>query len=106
MARVVRSPLARADIVDVLKYTRDRYGKEQAREYRNLIREALNAIAAEPQLGRVRGTRPGILSYHIKQPGRNARHIVFYRVSSAGALEIVRFLHDSMDFDQHLQDPP
>jgi toxin ParE1/3/4 len=105
MARVFRSPLARRDIVDVLRYTRDRWGKEQAREYRNLIREALNAIAAEPQLGKVRGTRPGILSYHIKQPGRNARHIVFYRVGAAGALEIVRFLHDSMDFDQHLQDP-
>ena len=106
MARVFRSPLARRDIVDVLRYTRNRWGKEQAREYRNLIREALNAIAAEPQLGKVRGTRPGILSYHIKQPGRNARHIVFYRLSGAGALEIVRFLHDSMDFDQHLQDPP
>ena len=105
MARVFRSPLARRDIVDVLRYTRDRWGKEQAREYRNLIREALNAIAAEPQRGRVRGTRPGILSYHTKQPGRNA-HILFYRVTTAGTLEIVRFLHDSMDFDQHLQDPP
>lgn len=59
MARVFRSPLARRDIVEVLRYTRDRWGKEQAREYRNLIREALNAIAAEPQLGKVRGTRPG-----------------------------------------------
>ena len=99
MARVFRSPLARRDIVEVLRYTRDRWGKEQAREYRDLIREALNAIAAEPQLGRVRGTRPGILSCHIKQPGRNARHVLFYRVTSAGAVEVVRFLHDSMDFD-------
>ena len=106
MARVFRSPLARRDIVDVLKHTRERWGRDQAREYRNLIREALNTIAAEPQRGRVRGTRPEILSYHIKQPGRNARHIVFYRVSAAGAFEIVRLLHDSMDFDEHLQDPP
>jgi toxin ParE1/3/4 len=106
MVRVFRSPLARRDIVDVLKYTRERWGKDQAWEYRNLIREALNAIAAEPQRGKVRGTRPGILSYHIKQPGRDARHIVFYRVSGAGTLEIVRLLHDSMDFDEHLQDPP
>lgn len=77
MARVIRSPLARRDV-----------------------------IAAEPQRGKVRGTRPGILSYHIKQPGREARHILFYRASAASALEIVRFLHDSMDFDQHLQDLP
>lgn len=106
MARLFRSPLARRDIVEVLRYTRDRWGKEQAREYRDLIREALSAIAAEPQRGRVRGTRPGILSCHIKQPGRNARHILFYRVTTAGAVEVVRLLHDSMDFDQHLQDPP
>ena len=106
MARVFRSPLARRDIVDVLRYTRDRCGKEQAREYRDLIREALNAIAAEPQRGKVRGARPGILSCHIKQPGRNARHILFYRVNAACALEIVRFLHDTMDVDQHLQEPP
>src|SRR3954462_8524682 len=106
MARVFRSPLARADIVDVLKYTRERGGKEQAREYRNLIREALSAIAAEPQLGKVRGSRPGILSHHIEQPGRNARYILFYGVPRAGALELVGCLHDSRAFDQHLQAPP
>ena len=36
------------------------------------------------------------------RPGRAARHIVFYRVSSAGVVQVVRFLHDSMDFDRHL----
>jgi toxin ParE1/3/4 len=102
MARVLRSPRAKRDIIDVLKYTRDRWGKDQARAYRDLIREALRAISANPRRGKVRGTRPGILSYHIKQPGRDARHIVFYRVNVFGVLELVRFLHDSMDFDQHL----
>ena len=102
MTRVFRSPQARRDITDVLRYTMDRWGKAQARQYRALINDALNAIAANASCGKVRGTRPGILSYHIKQPGRDARHIVFFRINSAGSVEIVRFLHDSMDFDQHL----
>ncbi|CAN5891180.1 type II toxin-antitoxin system RelE/ParE family toxin [soil metagenome] len=102
MARVFRSPRARRDIADVLEYTRDRWGKAQAREYRDLIGDALRAIAADARCGKARGTRPRILSYHIKQPGRDARHIVFYRVTGAGSIEIIRFLHDSMDFDQHL----
>jgi toxin ParE1/3/4 len=102
MARVVRSPRARHDIAEVLRYTRNRWGKGQAREYRDLIAAALKAIAADPSCGKHRGTRPGILGYHIQQPGRAARHIVFYRVSSAGVVQVVRFLHDSMDFDRHL----
>jgi len=102
MARVIHSPRARRDITDVLSYTSDRWGKAQAREYRDLIRDALSAIAADPGCGKIRGTRPGILSYHIKQRGRHARHIVFYRISRTGSVEVVRFLHDSMDFDHHL----
>lgn len=102
MARLVRSPRAKRDIVDVLSYTKERWGKAQALAYRELIREALRAVAADPLCGKLRSTRPGVLSHHIKQPGRDARHIVFYRVSSANVVEVVRVLHDSMDFDQHL----
>jgi len=102
MARLYRSPRAKRDIADVLAYTRDCWGLAQARAYRDLIREALKSIAADPKCGKVRGARPGILSHHIKLPGRNARHVVFYRISRDGAVEIVRFLHDSMDFDRHL----
>jgi toxin ParE1/3/4 len=102
MARLVRSPRAKRDIVEVLTFTKERWGTAQALEYRELIREALRAVAANPLCGKFRGTRPGVLSHHIKQPGRDARHIVFYRVNLANVVEVVRLLHDSMDFDQHL----
>lgn len=102
MARLIRSPRARRDVAEVLRYTRDRWGKAQAREYRDLINAALKAIIVNPGRGKAQSTRPGVLSYHIKQPGRHARHIVFYRVRSSGVLEIIRLLHDSMDFDRHL----
>jgi toxin ParE1/3/4 len=103
MARIIRSPRAKQDIVNVLRYTKEHWGEAQAREYRDLVKEALIAIALDPRCGKARDElRPGIRGHHIKQPGRNARHILFYRVTADDAVQVVRFLHDSMDFDQHL----
>lgn len=105
MARIVRSRLAKRDISDVLRFTMERWGKEQARIYRKLILDALNAIAADPSCGSQRFTvREGAQGYHIKRAGAPARHILFYRVSKNGIVEVIRLLHDSMDFDRHL--PP
>jgi toxin ParE1/3/4 len=104
MARLIRSPRAKRDIVEVLEFTKGRWGLEQARAYGELIREALVAIVNDPRCGKKRdGVRPGILAYHIGQRGRPARHIVFYRIGAAGAVEIVRLLHDAMDLERHLE---
>src|SRR4051812_47210427 len=103
MELVILSPLAKRDIIQALKYTKERWGYHQAREYGNLITEALLAIARDPQRGRPRGgVRPGILAYPISQPSRPARHVLFYRIARSGTVEIVRFLHDAMDVEQHL----
>jgi toxin ParE1/3/4 len=103
MARVIHSPRAKADVTDVLRYTKGRWGKAKAIEYRELIRDALSAIAKYPGCGKSRSeVRPGVFSYHIKQPGRNARHVVFYRLRADGVVEFLRLLHDAMDFDRHL----
>jgi toxin ParE1/3/4 len=104
MARLIRSPRAKRDIVEVLEYTKSRWGLDQARAYGELIREALVAVVNDPSCGRNRDdVRPGILAYHISQRGRPARHIVFYRIGAGGAVEIVRLLHDAMDFERHLE---
>ncbi len=103
MARAFRSPRAKRDIVEVLKYTRARWGETQAREYAALIKQAIAVIASDPRRGRSRTVaRPGILAYHISQSGRPARHVLFYRIGASATVEIVRFLHDAMDFDRHL----
>jgi toxin ParE1/3/4 len=103
MARVIYSPQAKRDIVEVLEYTRERWGKAQARAYGELIKAALEAVAVAPQRGKPRAAlAPGMLAYPIGQPGRPARHVLFYRVGAAGVVEIVRFLHDAMDFERHL----
>ncbi len=103
MARIIRSPRAKRDIVEVLQHTKERWGIGQAPEYADLIQEALGAIAADPQRGKQRDdVRPGLRALHISQRGRPARHVLFYRTNATGTVEIVRFLHDAMDFVQHL----
>src|SRR3954452_12075590 len=37
LMRVIRSPQASRDIIDVLRYTKERWGIHQAREYRGLL---------------------------------------------------------------------
>ena len=104
MARLIRSPRAKRDIVEALKYTHERWGTDQAREYAALIHDALVAIAADPERGKPRDdVRAGIRALHIGQRGRPARHILFYRINAAGIVEIVRLLHDAMDFVKHFR---
>ncbi|HEY0468480.1 MAG TPA: type II toxin-antitoxin system RelE/ParE family toxin, partial [Polyangiaceae bacterium] len=81
-----------------------RWGMAQACAYRDLIREALKSIQADPKCGKLRGGRPGIPQPPHQLPGREARqqHVVFYRIRPDGAVEIVRLLHDTVDFDRHL----
>ena len=100
--RVIRSARANRDIIEVLVYTKRRWGIIQAREYRKLLREAIEVIANDPSCGKpYDDVRPGIRGRHIAQQGRPARHILFYRVGSS-TVEIVRFLYDAMDFKRHL----
>jgi toxin ParE1/3/4 len=91
------------DLLDVKAYTLEQYGWGQLEEYESLIEEALERIVGDPASGKERTElQPGVRSRHIGQPGRRARHSFFYRVSSDGAVEVIRFLHDAMDFVRHL----
>lgn len=103
MANVIRSPQAKDDIKRILQYTIENWGEVQGWEYSALIEEALEIVGLDPKCGRpVNSGRQGILRYHLKQAGRNARHIVFYRMGVDGTVEIIRLLHDAMDFNRHL----
>jgi len=103
MVRVHRSPRAKADITEVLAYTRDNWGAEQAGKYADLIDQAADAIGENPHIGRPRfGIRAGILAHHISQRGRTASHFLYYRIDLNGDVEIVRFLHERMDPGLHL----
>jgi len=103
MIRIIRAPRAEQDIKDVLKYTKERWGESKALQYARLIKKAEIFIASDPTRGRPYSRkRPEVLAYPIMQLRRPARHIIFYRIRSPNTVEIIRFLHDAMDFEKHL----
>ena len=100
--RVRISRQAWNDLLDVKAHTLERYGFAQLEEYESLVEQALETIARNPEAGQQRPELlSGVRSCHIGRRGRHARHLFFYRVGTDGTIEIIRFLHDAMDFVRH-----
>lgn len=57
MVRVDLSPLVKADIREVIRNTRRRWGQGQVLAYRDLIEEARRQLSENPRAGR-RGVSP------------------------------------------------
>ena len=89
-------PKAVQDLEDIADYTFEQWGAEQEDLYLELLHRALEELSKNPAIGRVYdGVYPGLRRYLV------CRHIILYTVSDV-AIEIVRVLHHSMDFDSHL----
>jgi toxin ParE1/3/4 len=94
--RIVVSPRAEADIVDIAAYTFENWGERQMVRYVEGLHERFMRLAAEPHAGRRR-----------EELGRGYRsivhgsHIVFYRLTVRD-LVIVRVLHGRMSPERHL----
>jgi plasmid stabilization system protein ParE len=56
--RVILSPKARQDFIDILRYTGATWGKGQLHSYRDKIDDALQAIGHEPESGHHRDDLP------------------------------------------------
>jgi toxin ParE1/3/4 len=96
MKGYVVSPRAHADIDEIWEYTADRWGIDQAERYVRTLQFAVETIARDPQKGRsCDDIRQGYRKYRV------GSHVPFYRVTPQG-VDIVRVLHQRMDFSQHL----
>jgi toxin ParE1/3/4 len=113
--RVVLSPLASSDIRAALIWSRERFGERAAARYRDLLKQALRDIAADPERPGSR-ERPdlagGIRTYHVAYSRDHARaglrvvkkprHVLVYRRRGDDAINVVRVLHDARDLERHL----
>jgi toxin ParE1/3/4 len=96
MKRYVLTPRAHRDIDEIWNYTAANWGIDQAEHYVRLIQRAIEIVADNPGRGRIcDDVRPGYRKYPA------GSHFVFYRVAGAG-IDVVRVLHQRMDFEQHL----
>ena len=95
------SRLADAQISEALIRTFETYGEHKYREYQDLIELALETLADQPRINRLRPEiRPEARVHHIKQPGRRARHLFLYYVADDGVANIVAFIYDGMDLPE------
>jgi toxin ParE1/3/4 len=87
---------AESDLTEIADYTIETFGIEQARRYRDALESCFQMIADNPKLGRSADRFAPKLRCYDHQS-----HVVFYMIEAQRAL-IVRILHESRDFEQHL----
>ena len=86
---------ARADIRGIWSYTIDYWGKGQAQVYLALIEQAVDAIVANPELGRpCDEVQRGYRKYLV------GSHVLFYRIKG-GTILVARILHGRMNAERH-----
>jgi toxin ParE1/3/4 len=97
LSRYVLSPAARVDLEQIWDYTCQRWDVDQAEAYLRELQHAIERAASNPRIGRACDEiRPG---YRKLAAGS---HILYYRVTAEGVVDIVRVLHQRMDVDRHL----
>ena len=92
----VLSPRAQTDLDDIWDYTQDRWALDQAETYTRQLWKDIAIVANRPSLGKeCTEVRPG---YRIYPSGS---HVLFYRKTSEG-INVVRILHEQMDYQRHI----
>jgi toxin ParE1/3/4 len=94
--RFVLSPRAEFDLDEIWDYTADRWGLDQAERYTRALWQRIEAIAAKPAMGQ---DCSDIRAGYWKIP--SGSHVLFYRLTADG-IDVVRILHERMDFERHI----
>jgi toxin ParE1/3/4 len=113
MARFRLSRPARADLTDILATSAARWGTEGRRRYAAILAAAMREVAANPEGPATRDRHElltGVRSFHVRHlrsddPDMKVRrpvHVLYYRVTPRGLIEIVRVLHERMEPSRHL----
>lgn len=93
------------DIKDILAWTQQQFGPAQTAAYTETLTLALRALIDGPD---VLGAKPrddilpGIRALHVARQGRKGRHLILFRASENQHIDVLRILHDSMDFARHV----
>lgn len=87
------------DLENIWSYTRENWSLEQADRYYNLIIDEIEFIANNPEAGRyLEQLRSGYWVTKIKS------HLIFYKITAEGPIEVIRILHQRMDLRSRLEE--
>lgn len=104
--RVRLAHQAARDVEDILDWTLEQFGPLQLEIYTDAINNALEALTEGPANVGVRcppELGENMATLHVARQGRKGRHLFIFRVDhSENLIEVLRVLHDSMDFARHL----
>lgn len=90
MASFRLTKAAKRDLIEISRYTLERWGAEQRRRYLTQLDARFGWLAKNPTLGTASDElKPGYWRY------REGRHVIFYRLSATG-VDIIRVLHARM----------
>ncbi len=99
MAKVILRQEAIDDLNDIWAYTFEEWSEKQADKYYATLEFACVQIGENPELGKKYDGISNSL-FGLK----TGKHIIFYHIISEVAIEIIRILHESMDFQNRLND--
>jgi len=89
---------ANNDLEKIWLYTFETWSIDQADRYMNLIFDEIEHLSKNPTIGKnVSYIRKGYFRSKVNN------HFIFYRINNEKKeIEIIRILHEQMDFDSHL----
>lgn len=106
--RVRLAAAAEADFENILLWTEEQFGAQQARIYAKTLALALEALTAGPGASGARrrdDIGKGIYTLHVARRGRKGRHFVVFRIGRderGDIIDVLRLLHDAMDLPRHM----
>jgi toxin ParE1/3/4 len=93
------SDKARLDLIGIWEFTKKNWSVPQADKYYQIIVDKFLEISSKPELGKDYGDlRIGYRGIFVKS------HIIFYKISDRNLIEIVRILHQRMNYKNRIVD--
>jgi len=88
---------ARKDIIEIGRFTTEKWGVRQRNKYLKQLDDAFHLFARQPEIGKP--------ADDIKSGYRRfsqGSHVIFYREGVDSKIVVVRILHSSMDVERNL----
>jgi toxin ParE1/3/4 len=96
VAEYILTQKAKSDLLDIIEYTRNTWGKRQIRIYIDAIEERCQILAGNPDIGKdADELAPDLLSHPIES------HVIYYK-RQGDDIFVIRVLHKRMLPDMHL----
>ena len=103
MARIIRRPAARRDIVHYFAYLVEHVGLETARRFQQAVEQTYDDLAEMPSMGAPGKVRQGqFAGVRLWRVRGFASYLIFYRSLSDG-VQIERVIHASQDYQRILE---